>query len=619
VTDIQETYGGIPYSHFAYQYDPGDRLTQSGYTFYTPTEVHNEAFTYDGNGNRLTRIWDGSSETYTYDQNNRLLSMTTPLGFPTTYAYDNNGNLLSKTAGSVTTQYVYDKENRLARVITPLSGEVEYLYSALGHQLSRRTVTDTSYYVNDFGDRMFELNALGIPEAMYTHGPGPDEPISMDQGGASCFFHQDRLYNVRFITDQSKGIQATHDYYAFGTLARQSGTLIQPYGFNGSEFDQTSGLNRYRTVHYTPAEGRYNSTSTFFNPYTFAWDNPSTYVNPGGFNPPIGINRSSKGRLIVLDRTNPKQRNANINYGVTYNGTTQRASVWQVSGSVPYGFQYETYAGGDLNLRVFGDATTKFDIPVYIETRNNVNTSVYAVVEGVVMSASGELDKKGTYHVGDIYVDVIHKSFSDHGGTIIGTYDPGSTVEYNGITAEIPSYVAVPGLEYYYDYYSSITTQPPPAMASGGGSGGQTDMGKIQFTVAYAEKDVQMEYNVETKINPGNHNAGKGGHLYIYTRANSDSRNIYVGVKGTVTATLNLEMYNSSSYYKICAGALVEGVYVSGCTSGKTDNKIAKNATFDESPSGETYMGQGFWPYMKELTGVESSVDSPYQRGYGLW
>ena len=61
-------------------------------------------------GNRLTDIQQNS---YTYNNGNELLNYD-----GITFTYDLNGNMVSKTDSNGTTSYVYDSENRLVQINT---------------------------------------------------------------------------------------------------------------------------------------------------------------------------------------------------------------------------------------------------------------------------------------------------------------------------------------------------------------------------------------------------------------------------------------------------------------------------------------------------------------------
>jgi len=56
--------------------------------------------------------------------------MLTREGAP--YTYDNNGNLLSKTNSSGTTSYAWNFENRLTSVNLPNGGVVSFTYDPFG-------------------------------------------------------------------------------------------------------------------------------------------------------------------------------------------------------------------------------------------------------------------------------------------------------------------------------------------------------------------------------------------------------------------------------------------------------------------------------------------------------
>jgi len=86
----------------AYGYDPVDRLTGVS-NFETPTEN----YSYDAVGNRTASHLSAS---YNYQPFNKLTSTASA-----TYSYDNNGNLVSKTDSLGTWILSYDEENRLTK------------------------------------------------------------------------------------------------------------------------------------------------------------------------------------------------------------------------------------------------------------------------------------------------------------------------------------------------------------------------------------------------------------------------------------------------------------------------------------------------------------------------
>ena len=114
--------GGSTIEGATYTVDPvGNRTAKANLLTSGPTENYtynaiyeltqvlqgattSEAYSYDPVGNRLSSL--GVSP-YTYNSSNQLTS--TPNA---TYTYDNNGNTLTKTDASGTTTYAWDFENR---------------------------------------------------------------------------------------------------------------------------------------------------------------------------------------------------------------------------------------------------------------------------------------------------------------------------------------------------------------------------------------------------------------------------------------------------------------------------------------------------------------------------
>jgi len=95
------------------------------------------------------------------------------------YAYDANGNLVSD--GSST--FVYDAENRLVSAGGTCSTTLAY--DPLGRLARSGNGSDLSTrYLYD-GDRLAaEYDAAGTLRRRYGWGPGVDEPVLQDEGGA---------------------------------------------------------------------------------------------------------------------------------------------------------------------------------------------------------------------------------------------------------------------------------------------------------------------------------------------------------------------------------------------------------------------------------------------------
>ena len=259
-----------------------------------------ETFTYDGVGNRLRR--DGETQDSTFNANNQLVDDKVYR-----YRYDLNGNLIERQhkANSGRTIYDWDRENRLIQIIeysngTDVSKRVSYRYDGTGRRIEKKVrglagQAETVRYVYDKEDIILEYNNLGETTASYLHGPGIDEPLSMNRNNTNYYYHQDGLNSVVMLTDASGTPVQQYAYNAYGSpfVYGQSGSLLtdsvlveNPYLYTGREYDRESELYYYRARYYNPEMGRFLSEDSTgidgFNLYLYAKNNPANYVDPSG-------------------------------------------------------------------------------------------------------------------------------------------------------------------------------------------------------------------------------------------------------------------------------------------------------------------------------------------------
>ncbi len=253
--------------------DPGIGLRVIGYT-------------YDGVGNRLTKMDNGILTAYTYDVNNRLLNEGS-----IAYTYDANGNTLSKTDGGSTTIYAYDFENRLISAQTP-SSHIEYNYDVNGVRV--RTIANssiTTYLIDtnrEIAQVVEEKDALGGVLVSYVYG---DDLISQQRGGISSYYHYDGIGSTRALTSSSETITDTYSYEAFGVLVGSTGSTPNHYRFTGEQFDPNVGFYYLRARYYNPSVGRFLTEDPWhgniFDPqslhkYTYVHLDPINKTDPSG-------------------------------------------------------------------------------------------------------------------------------------------------------------------------------------------------------------------------------------------------------------------------------------------------------------------------------------------------
>ncbi|MCK4735244.1 MAG: hypothetical protein KAT65_22515, partial [Methanophagales archaeon] len=239
-------------------------------------------YTYDELGNRLTETNGSSSEQYTYDSGDRLLTAK-----GTKYSYDNNGNLIGKAGLDGFTAYSYDYRDRLTGVTFSDGSQVTYEYLPTGERLSRTDESGVTYYLYDFEDILMELDENGAVEGSYVHGPGIDEPISMSRDGIKAYYHFNGLGSVTSLTDSSENLLASYKYEPFGRIMEETGSIVNPYRFTGREYDEDTGLYYYRARYYDAEVGRFLSEDSIGgidgpNLYVYAKNNPVNFVDPSG-------------------------------------------------------------------------------------------------------------------------------------------------------------------------------------------------------------------------------------------------------------------------------------------------------------------------------------------------
>jgi RHS repeat-associated protein len=125
--------------NIAFTYDNENRLTQAGST----------SNVYDANGNLTTR----GTDTFSYDYNDRL-SQSNIGGETSQYSYDGPGNRLSKVKGGVTTRYVLDVNGRLSHVLseTNTAGTITAYY-VYGLGLISKVLPDNTPYYYHYDSR----------------------------------------------------------------------------------------------------------------------------------------------------------------------------------------------------------------------------------------------------------------------------------------------------------------------------------------------------------------------------------------------------------------------------------------------------------------------------------
>src|SRR5262249_35725719 len=106
-------------------------------------------YTYDDDGNLLSRGDGTHTDTYTYDVESRLMGASVPSG-AVSYTYDADGMRTGATAGGATTAFLLDKNQQFAEVVAETTSGAVVTYTH-GNQLISQTRTGggAHFYLTD--------------------------------------------------------------------------------------------------------------------------------------------------------------------------------------------------------------------------------------------------------------------------------------------------------------------------------------------------------------------------------------------------------------------------------------------------------------------------------------
>jgi RHS repeat-associated protein len=242
-----------------------------------------ESYSYDPVCNRLSSL---NVATYSYNVSNELTTNSNA-----SYTFDANGNTVSKTNSAGTTSYTWNFENRLTGMTLPgTGGTVSFEYDPFGRRIEKISPNTTSIFAYD-GDNLVEtVNASGGEVASYAQADNIDEPLAMNRSGTIDYYEQDGLGSITSLTNSSGAIANSYTYDSFGNVTASTGTVSNPFAYTAREFDPEAGLYYYRARYYDPTVGRLISE----DPLGFAGSGPSLFAyafnNPTNFIDPYGLN-----------------------------------------------------------------------------------------------------------------------------------------------------------------------------------------------------------------------------------------------------------------------------------------------------------------------------------------
>jgi RHS repeat-associated protein len=267
----------------SYTYDQVNRLLSA-----SEGANWNQQYGYDVYGNR----WVQPSSTYIPNpsltpQSQSAFSAANNRIALTGFNYDAVGNLTSDPTTAINGM-VYDAENRQTSY-TKAGVTTQYRYDGDGRRVTK---------IDSTGTTVFVYNAAGQLVAEYTDA-GTSGTVTMS------YLTSDHLGSTRVVTDGTGAVKARHDYLPFGeeigsNIGGRDGVTgyvssdSTRQKFTGKERDGESGLDYFGARYLSSAQGRFTSVDPImikidrvFDPqrlnlYAYVRNNPLLFTDPNG-------------------------------------------------------------------------------------------------------------------------------------------------------------------------------------------------------------------------------------------------------------------------------------------------------------------------------------------------
>ena len=216
----------------------------------------------------------------------------------TAYSYDANGNQITKTAESKTETNTYDGLNQLIG-FTDGETTASYKYNADGLRTSKTVNGKTINHIWD-GNKQIVVDmddSDWYSAEVYVRGTNLLAKFSKQSGNVKTdyqYYTQNAHGDVVNLTDSTGAITKSYKYDAFGVEQNVDDADDNAFRYCGEYYDSESGTIYLRARYYDPTIGRFisrdsvtgeNTDPLSLNLYTYCHNNPILGVDPSGHLP----------------------------------------------------------------------------------------------------------------------------------------------------------------------------------------------------------------------------------------------------------------------------------------------------------------------------------------------
>ena len=303
---------GVAFESYVYTYDVnGNMLSKEdkkGRTSYTYDNLNRlktvdeeyigktTEYIYDKLGNRSNVtikengiITEEHTYNYNYDLNQLnsvIMKVDGTVASITYYTYDGNGNQIKTETDGITTIFAYDEFNQLIS-----ADGVKYGYNAEGYRISKNVDGSLTRYLYEYDKVVLEVNTARnqIGRNIY----GTNLLMRTVDGESYCYMYNGHADVTALINVATGSLDATYYYYAFGNIIESTGAAKDKNSilYSGYQYDSETGFYYLNARMYDPKIARFLQEDTYtgnpndplsLNLYTYVKNNPLIYYDPTG-------------------------------------------------------------------------------------------------------------------------------------------------------------------------------------------------------------------------------------------------------------------------------------------------------------------------------------------------